>query len=81
MPKLELKDLSPSDLMVPCKKWYQSKTVWFNIATGVVAVTAGLSGVLPILAPVVTEVTMAYILFGVGLINIVLRAVTSTALV
>ncbi len=67
--------------MVPTKKWYQSKTVWFNIATLAIAITAGLTGVLPILAPVVTEVTMAYALFGVGLINVVLRAVTSTALV
>lgn len=60
------------------KPWYKSKTMWFNIATTVMAITAGLGGVLPILAPVVSEVSMAYILFGVGLVNIALRAITDT---
>jgi len=44
------------------------------------AITAGLGGVLPILAPVVSEVSMAYILFGVGLVNVALRAITNTGI-
>ncbi len=63
-----------------CKKWYLSKTLWFNIATTIVAITAGLGGVLPILAPVVSEVSMAWILFGVGVVNVVLRTVTDKGL-
>lgn len=82
MAKLELIDLSEEDLIiVPCKKWYKSKTVWFNIATALIAVLTGLSSVLPILSPIVSEIVMAYILFGVGSINVILRAVSSTALV
>lgn len=64
-----------------CKKWYKSKTVWFNIATIGIAILTGLSSVLPILSPIISEIAMAYILFGVGSVNVVLRAVTSKAIV
>lgn len=67
--------------MMPKKKWYLSKTVWFNVATIGVAILTGLSSVLPILSPIVSEVVMAYILFGVGTVNVILRAVTSKAIV
>jgi hypothetical protein len=78
MAKLELIDLPEGDCAKP---WYKSKTVWFNLATIGVAILTGLSGVLPILSPIVSEVVMAYILFGVGFANVVLRAVTSKPLV
>ena len=30
--------------MAPKKKWYKSKTVWFNVATGAVYIVQGLQG-------------------------------------
>lgn len=49
--------------MEPKKKWWQSKTLWFNIATGIVAV----SQFIP------TPFTLAAAVVG----NIVLRTMTN----
>lgn len=58
------------------KRWYQSKTVWFNIAVGAVSFTAALPGMLAILAPVLTVEVLKYTLFGVAIVNYFLRRVT-----
>ena len=58
------------------KKWYQSKTVWFNAAVGATAFTAALPGMLAILTPVLTVEVLKYTLFGVALVNYVLRRIT-----
>lgn len=58
------------------KKWYQSKTVWFNAAVGATAFTAALPGMLAILAPVLTVEVLKYTLFGVALVNYILRKIT-----
>lgn len=59
------------------KKWYQSKTVWFNILTIAGAVAGGVGGVLPALGPVVSVETYQILLFSVGLINVLMRALTT----
>lgn len=59
------------------KAWYKSKTVWFNILTIGGAVAAGLGGLLPNLAPFLSESEYQLLLFVVGLSNVLLRAVTN----
>ncbi len=59
------------------KKWYESKTVWVAIATSLVGITGGVTALLPVLAPAMTAQAMAWTLFGVGVVNVVLRTVTS----
>jgi hypothetical protein len=58
------------------KKWYTSKTVWFNILTIGGAVAGGLGGVLPALAPILSVEHYQVLLFLVGALNVTLRAVT-----
>jgi len=60
------------------KKWYKSKTVWFNVAVGATAFTAALPGMLAILAPVLTVEVLKYTLFGVAVVNYFLRRITTT---
>ena len=59
------------------KKWYESKTMWLGIATVLVSVTSGLTALLPMLAPVLTKTVLVWIMFFVGLTNVVLRSVTT----
>ena len=63
--------------MVVKKKWYKSKTVWFNILTIGGAVLGGMLGILPSFSPLVTEQTYALLLVTVSTLNVVLRAVTN----
>ncbi len=62
------------------KPWYKSKTVWFNVATVVIAISAGMGELLPILAPVVSQQLMTYVVFGVGALNLILRKLTTTGI-
>jgi len=62
------------------KKWYQSKTVWFNVASVIIAVTAGLGEFLPILGPVISQQLMTYFIFGAGIVNLILRKLTTTGI-
>ena len=50
--------------------------MWFGISTTLIGLTAGLSGLLPILSGVLSAPVLAYAMFGVGVVNILLRAVT-----
>lgn len=59
------------------KKWYKSKTVWFNILTIGGAVAGGLGGILPALGPVLSVETYQLLLFAIGAVNVTLRAVTT----
>jgi hypothetical protein len=58
--------------MIGLKPWYKSKTIWINLATFV----AGVAALLPELEGVVNEVTYSYLLVGIGIINVALRAMT-----
>ena len=57
------------------KPWYQSKTLWAAVITGIVGVATALVGE----GLVSTEVAGG-ILIGVGLLNSVLRVITTDAL-
>lgn len=58
------------------KKWYYSKTHWFNIA---IVVTSFLTLNLPLLQTYIGEY-YNMILFAVGLIGLVLRQTTTTSI-
>ena len=62
------------------KKWYKSRTVWVNVATVLIAVTAGLPTYLPFLAELISAALMSKILFGVGVVNLLLRKITKQAI-
>lgn len=62
--------------MEPCKKWYRSKTMWFNIAVQVGAVAAILGSTLPMLAGIISVKAMAISMFVLALVNQGLRAIT-----
>lgn len=79
MAKLELQDLTEEDL-VCTKPWYKSKTIWFNILTIGGAVAAGVVGVVPTLQPLLSPEAYSITLFVVGMVNVVLRAITTEGL-
>jgi hypothetical protein len=58
--------------MVGLKPWYKSKTMWVNLAT----FFTGVAALLPEVREVVNPDTYTYLLVGIGLINVALRAVT-----
>jgi len=60
------------------KPWYKSKTMWFNIATVVAAGTAFVSSNPAAFLPFLPEQSAPVILAVVGVINVMLRAVTTT---
>lgn len=62
------------------KPWYKSKTVWFNLLTVGGAVVTGVVGFLPTLQFLFTPQTYAVVFAAVGLVNIVLRSITSDAI-
>jgi hypothetical protein len=62
---------------VTTKKWYQSKTMWFNLT---VSIIAGAMGVLPFLQPALSPVVYGVIMFMVGLVNVILRSITNQGL-
>ena len=62
------------------KPWYKSKTVWFNFLTIGGAALDGLVGLLPVVQPVIPLELYPWVMFGVGLVNVVLRAVSSSSI-
>jgi hypothetical protein len=59
------------------KRWYRSKTVWFNILTIGGAVLDGLLGLLPTVQPLVDPTVYPWVMLSVGAVNVVLRAITT----
>lgn len=59
------------------KPWYKSKTVWANVATVVAAMLTAVEQYLSVLSPVIDPVIFPWVLAGVGVVNIVLRAITT----
>ena len=58
------------------KRWYQSKTVWTNIAV----IAAGVQQMVPTLQGIIPPEAYAYILFVAGVTNVGLRSITTTGL-
>jgi len=54
--------------------------MWVNLLVVGGAVVSGVVGLIPTLQPLVEPDTYAIWMFGIGVVNIVLRAVTSTAI-
>ena len=57
----------------PAKPWWESKTIWLNVAVGVLAVA---DTVTEALRPVLPPEAMGGVLAAVAVANVVLRAVT-----
>ena len=64
--------------MADVKKWYLSKTLWAGVAAVVLSVVQYLTGVLD---SILTGGTPALVTAGLGVLMIVLRAMTSQAIV
>lgn len=62
------------------KPWYKSKTIWFNVLTGLGAALTGVVGLMPTLQPLITPTSYAISLFVMGTINVGLRVVTKHGL-
>jgi len=59
------------------KPWYKSKTVWFNILTIGGALLDATMGLIPTLSSVIAPHIFPWIMFGVGVVNMVLRTITT----
>jgi uncharacterized membrane protein len=57
------------------KPWYQSKTLWAAVITGIIGVATAVAG-----EGLVSEQVAGGILIGVGLLNTLLRMVTTEPL-
>lgn len=62
------------------KPWYKSKTVWFNLISTAVVFTDGLATLIVGLNDFIPAEAYPWVLFGIGMTNLLLRAITSTAL-
>ena len=79
MSKLELQDITTELEGLPSKPWYKSKTMWLNIITAGAVFTEGLSAVLSGMGPLMGP-ALPWVVFGVTLLNLVLRSVTDVAI-
>ena len=59
------------------KPWHKSQMVWLNI---VATIAGGLPALLPAIDEMVPRPAMAWLMFGIGILNLLLRAVTSEAI-
>ena len=62
------------------KQWYQSKTMWLNIAAGVSAAAGLLVMYLPLLEVVISAKVYGITLFIVSMLNVGLRKITDTGI-
>lgn len=58
------------------KKWYTSKTIWYNVAMTVVTAANELMPVLEVMDPTVASQVRVWLVLALSLGNIVLRTVT-----
>jgi len=62
-----------------CKPWFKSKTVWFNIIAILGTTVDGFVGMLYLIEPFIAPGAYPFIMLAVGLINILLRAISEKA--
>lgn len=60
------------------KKWWKSKTVWYNVAMTLLAIANELAPVVDLMDGERAEVIRAYLVIASSVGNIILRTVTST---
>lgn len=76
-PKPMMAESTPTPPPKPSKPWYQSKTMWFNLAVTGLGIA---SSAVPFLKPFVNPKTFGMLTTAVGMGNMALRAVTNTAI-
>ena len=59
------------------KRWYHSKTVWFNILTIGGAMVDGFLGLMPMVQPFVSPEVYPFVMLAIGAVNMILRVVTT----
>ena len=74
MAKLELERLSEA------KPWYKSKTLWFNVFLVVGPTIDALVGMFYMMEPFIAPGVYPFIVLGIGLVNVILRTITTQAL-
>ena len=62
------------------KDWYESKTMWLNIGTGVSAAVGLLVMYLPLLEVAIPAKAYGIMLFVVSILNVGLRKITDTGI-
>ena len=62
------------------KKWYESRTMWLKIASGVSAAAGIIMMYLPLLEVVIPKSVYAITLFIVSVVNVGLRKITDTGI-
>lgn len=62
----------------PVKKWYQSKTMWYNIAVSMVAAGNEMMPIVGVLDPAIADTVRAYLIVALAAGNTILRSITST---
>lgn len=60
------------------KPWYKSKTIWFNVATAIVATGNEMMPVLGVLDSATAETVRPFLVIGLAVGNTMLRVVTET---
>ena len=62
------------------KPWYKSKTIWFNVVTMVGAAFDVLFSSFYLIEPLIAPVAYPLILLFIGIVNAILRSITTQAL-
>lgn len=60
------------------KRWYKSKTIWFNIGTSLVAAGNELLPILDVMSPEAAADHRALLIVAMSIGNLILRIVTSS---
>lgn len=63
------------------KTWYQSKTMIFNIVSALIFMTQGLATLFAGLGAVLPESAIIWVVFGINIVNMMLRSVTTSGIV
>jgi hypothetical protein len=63
------------------KQWYQSKTMVFNLVSALIMMTQGLATLFAGLGAVLPESAIIWVVFGINIVNMGLRAVTNSGIV
>lgn len=62
------------------KPWYKSKVVWFNLLTIGGAAVDGVLGLMPSIQPLISLEVYPLVMFTLGVVNVLLRAVTTSGI-
>lgn len=60
------------------KKWYKSRTIWFNLATALVIASAEIAPLLDVVAPETQVELRTYVILASVIGNLILRFLTES---